>query len=167
MTPRYGASLFALAALGLAACQPAEPEAPPETSAEAPAEATVIEVMLEDFSFLAPPQLRSGWTTFRMTNTGAETHFMLLWRLPEGTTFGDYTEQLAHPFQELYDRYTSDELSQGEMLEQLGAMLPEWFGSMEGMGRRPCYSSRATTPWSATRWTRTVSSTARSECCGR
>jgi len=134
MTPRYGASLFALAALGLAACQPAEPEAPPETSAEAPAEATVIEVMLEDFSFLAPPQLRSGWTTFRMTNTGAETHFMLLWRLPEGTTFGDYTEQLAHPFQELYDRYTSDELSQGEMLEQLGAMLPEWFGSMEGMG---------------------------------
>lgn len=136
MTTKRGVLLTvtALAALGLVACQPAEPEPAPATSSETPAEPTVVEVTLEDFSFLAPPKLRSGWTTFRMTNTGEETHFMDLRRLPEGTTFGDYAEQLGRPFQEAYNRYTSGELSQDEMLEQLGGNLPEWFGAVEGMG---------------------------------
>lgn len=140
MTPRHGSliAVIAIAAFGLVACLPAEPEAPsetpPETASVVPAEAGIIEVTLEDFAFLAPPQLRSGWTTFRMTNTGAETHFMLLWRLPEDTTFGDFAEQLSHMFQEEYDRYTSGELNQGEMLEQIGGRLPEWFPAMQGAG---------------------------------
>jgi len=135
----------ALVALGLVACQSPDAEPAAESSTEAaagsvatsPTDATeegVVEVTVQDFSFLAPPELRSGWTTFRMTNMGEQPHFMLLWRLPEGRTFGDYTEQIARPFQEQYDRYVSGELGQPEMLEQILAVLPEWFGELQGMG---------------------------------
>ncbi len=128
----------AVTVLGLVSCGPSDPDVPAETpvepAAETSADTGIVEVMVEDYSFLAPPTMRSGWTTFRMTNKGEQPHFMLLYRLPEGTTFGDYAGQLAQPFQEQYDRYTSGELSQGEFLEQLGGVLPEWLGSLEGIG---------------------------------
>jgi hypothetical protein len=131
-------SVITLVALVLAACQPSDSEGDAATSAETPSDTAsksgIVEVKVEDYSLLAPPELRSGWTTFRMTNGGEQPHFMLLWRLPEGRTFGDYTEHVARPFQEKYDLYTSGELSQGEMLEQLVAALPAWFGELEGMG---------------------------------
>ena len=108
---------IAVAVLGLASCQPSDPEAqvgtPAKTPSEVPADTAVVQVTVEDYSFLAPPQLRSGWTTFRMTNKGEEPHFMLLYRLPEGKTFGDYAEQVSRPFAEQYGRYISGEIAPG------------------------------------------------------
>jgi hypothetical protein len=141
-------STVALVALVLSACQPSETERGAETdgdaaaaavdgegmSSESPADAAVVEVTVQDYSFVAPPELRSGWTTFRMTNMGEQPHFMMLWRLPEGRTFDDYAAQVAQPFQEAYDPYFSGEIDQAQMLEQLVAALPEWFGDLEGMG---------------------------------
>ncbi len=134
MKRSWAPPVIAIAVLGLVSCQASEPEVAVETPAVALVEPAIVEVTVEDYSFLAPPELRSGWTTFRMSNEGEQPHFMLLYRLPEGVTFGDYTEQLSRPFQEQYDRYTSGELSQGEMLEQIGNILPEWFDLLEGMG---------------------------------
>ncbi|GMR24717.1 MAG: hypothetical protein BMS9Abin37_3309 [Acidobacteriota bacterium] len=127
---------IAVTVVGLAACRPPDPDVQEETPEKTPdiGDIGVIEVMVEDYSFMAPPTLRSGWTTFRMTNHGEEPHFMLLYRLPVGTTFDDYTAQLSQPFQEQYDRYTSGEVNQGELLAQLGGVLPEWLGSLEGIG---------------------------------
>ncbi len=87
--------------VGLVACRSPDPDVPEETPDTG--DVGVIDVMVEDYSFLAPPTMRSGWTTFRMTNEGEEPHFMLLYRLPEGTTFDDYTAQLSQPFQAQYD----------------------------------------------------------------
>jgi hypothetical protein len=130
--------LIGLASLGMVACQSSEPEAtvvpPVEVATEVVAETAVVEVIVEDYSFLAPPTLKSGWNTFRMTNKGEQPHFMLLYRLPEGVTFGDYTAQLSRPFQGEYDRYTSGEATQEEFLESLGGVLPEWFGELKGWG---------------------------------
>ncbi|HVR30476.1 MAG TPA: hypothetical protein VMS86_13195, partial [Thermoanaerobaculia bacterium] len=90
-----------------AAAPPGEPAAQvPDASAAAP----VVEVTVEDFAFVAPPEVRSGWNTFRMTNTGEQPHFLLLWRLPEGVTFEDYAETLSRPFQEAYDPYFRGEV---------------------------------------------------------
>jgi hypothetical protein len=130
--------VIAVAFFGLVACQPSEPEVPVETPAEAPAKAPaepgVVEVTLEDYSFLAPPRLRSGWTTFRMTNKGEQPHFMLFWRLPEGKTFDEYAAEVSQPFQQEFDRFYAGEVSRDEMLENVVGRLPEWFGSVEGMG---------------------------------
>jgi hypothetical protein len=130
--------VIAVAFFGLVSCQPSEPEVPVETPAETPSETPadtgVVELTVEDYSFLGPPRLRSGWTTFRMTNKGEQTHFMLLYRLPEGRSFDDYAAEISQPFQAEFDRYYSGEVSRDEMLEQIGAVLPEWFGSLEGMG---------------------------------
>lgn len=124
--------------VGLVACRSPDPNVPEETPDVGVVGVVgivgVIDVMVEDYSFLAPPTMRSGWTTFRMTNEGEEPHFMLLYRLPEGTTFDDYTAQLSQPFQAQYDRYTSGEVDRSEFLEQLGGVIPEWFGSIEGIG---------------------------------
>jgi len=124
-----------VATLCLVGCQPVT-----EEPAEAPAEpvgttasAGVVEVTLEDFSFLAPPRLASGWTTFRMTNTGEQPHFMILWKLPEGVEFADYAE-FGRMFQDQYDRYFGGEATQEEMIGGVVAGLPEWFGELRGMG---------------------------------
>jgi hypothetical protein len=105
-----------------------------DTSSASPADAAVVEVTVQEYSFVAPPELRSGWTTFRMTNMGEQPHFMILWRLPAGRTFDDYAAQVAQPFQEQYDPYFAGEVDQAQMLEQVVAALPDWFGDLEGMG---------------------------------
>ena len=130
--------LIAIAGVALVGCQSSEPEAPvetpPETVAETPAEPGVVEVTLEDYSFLAPPRLRSGWTTFRMTNKGEQPHFMLFWRLPEDRTFDEYAAEVSQPFQQEFDRFYAGEVSRDEMLENVVGRLPEWFGTVKGMG---------------------------------
>lgn len=137
-TRAWAVLVIALAGCGLVACQPPEPEGPVETPTETPAtepvETGVVEVTLEDYSFLAPPRLRSGWTTFRMTNNGEQPHFMLFWRLPEGKTFDEYAAEVSQPFQQEFDRFYAGEVSRDEMLANVAGRLPEWFGSVEGMG---------------------------------
>ena len=122
---------ISIATLCLLACQPATEE--PAETAETAAPAGVVEVTLEDFAFLAPPRLASGWTTFRMTNTGEQPHLMILWKLPEGVEFADYAE-FGRMFQEEYDRYFGGEATQEEMIAGVVAGLPEWFGELRGMG---------------------------------
>lgn len=117
----------------LAACAPSQPEqaapAPEETMAAEPAmpSTPVIDIKAEDYAFTAPPTFPSGWVTLRFENAGEQTHFLLLWKLPEGKTFDDYASQVAKPFSDMYKRYRSGELGHDEFLEQLGAALPEWF----------------------------------------
>ena len=120
-----------LLALCLAACQPATEktsEAPVESVETAPP-AGVVEVTLEDFAFIAPPRMASGWTTFRMTNTGEQPHFLSFWKLPEGVDFAAYAE-FGRMFQDHYDSYFGGETSQQEMIDSVVAGLPEWFGDL-------------------------------------
>lgn len=121
--------------LCVVACQPAaeEPAEAPARPVATAAPTGVVEVTLEDFAFFAPARLASGWTTFRMTNTGEQPHFMLLWKLPEGVTFDAYAE-FGRMFQEQYDRYFGGDATQEEMIGGVVAGLPEWFGELRGMG---------------------------------
>lgn len=144
MTSKRGRVLLPLllAVFGLAACQRPEPESTSVEQAGVEAETPrvplvedgVVEVVLEDYSFTAPPALRSGWNTFRMTNDGEEPHFLLFWRLPEGVTFDEYAAEVSQPFQDEYDRYTAGEVGRDEMLANVGAAMPDWYGEVEGMG---------------------------------
>jgi hypothetical protein len=122
-------------ALSLFACQPAPDDqvpAPAEPESGDAAEA-IVDVRVEDFAFHAPPQLNSGWTTFRMSNEGEQPHFMMLWKLPENVDFAQYSE-MSRMFQEEYDRYTGGEFNEEELVGSIGASLPAWFGELGAMG---------------------------------
>lgn len=130
---RIGALLVAIAvAMGLAACGRSEPEAAPEPSGEPAAAAavpSVVTIEATDYAFTAPPTFPSGWVTLRFDNQGKEPHFLLLWQLPEGKSFDDYASEIAGPFNRLYKEYRAGALDQATFFEQLGAALPEWFGT--------------------------------------
>lgn len=98
-----------------------------ETTAEAAPDAPpVVEVRTTDYAFHAPSELRSGWTTFRMTNEGREPHFLIFWRLPEGRTFDEYAETVVGPFVTQLGRYKAGELTREQLYEEIGGALPEW-----------------------------------------
>lgn len=105
-----------------------EPQVASEKVApEGPAEPGVIKVVADDFSFTAPPTFPSGWVTLRFENRGAEPHFLFMVDLPEGVIFDDYAAEVAQPFNEYYAKYRSGELDQAAFIEQLTAVVPEWF----------------------------------------
>jgi hypothetical protein len=124
--------------VGLSACAPTEPdsapEATPETAIELSRPSSLIEVKATDFAFTAPPTFPSGWVTLRFDNQGKETHFLILWRLPEGKSFDEYASEIAQPFNALYKEYRAGTLDQAEFFEQLGAALPEWFPTAQRVG---------------------------------
>jgi hypothetical protein len=89
----------------------------------------VIEVKAEEYAFTAPPTFPSGWVELRFDNQGKEPHFLIIWDLPDGKTFGDYHSEVAKPFEQFYAKYRSGELDQAMFFEQLIAAIPEWFYS--------------------------------------
>jgi hypothetical protein len=136
---RFSSSSVAIVlAVGLSACAPTEPdsapEATPETAIELSRPSSLIEVKATDFAFTAPPTFPSGWVTLRFDNQGKETHFLILWRLPEGKSFDEYASEIAQPFNALYKEYRAGTLDQAEFFEQLGAALPEWFPTAQRVG---------------------------------
>jgi len=50
----------------------------------------VVEFAALDFVFAGPPEIPSGWTTFRMPNRGEEHHVMILIQLPDGISYADF-----------------------------------------------------------------------------
>jgi hypothetical protein len=126
------ASLLALPAF--AACggedsaQSEEMESQSDAGVMAP---PVVEVAARDFAFEAPAEIASGWTTLRFQNLGAQEHFMSLSRLPDGKTLDDYiAEVAAGAFGVAMDPYYNGEVELAAALENLGSLIPEWFGQM-------------------------------------
>lgn len=128
------------ATVTLAGCQTGAPD--PEISGPVPqqssgpaADSYVVEVIAEDYAFDAPAAIRSGWTTFRLKNEGNETHFIYLFRLPEGKTYDNLTIEFNQPLVELYKKMAAGEISQTQMIERLGTDLPAWYWTgVEPMG---------------------------------
>jgi hypothetical protein len=134
--PERGSLIVALSVVFLA-CGTDEPGPAPETAtpvAEPPPTSSVIEVTATNYAFTAPPKFPSGWVTLRFDNQAPETHFMILWRLPEGKSFDEWVVEVANPFNSLYREYRSGALSQEELLERLGTALPDWFWAAQPMG---------------------------------
>lgn len=136
--PIHLAILSVLVLASVWACSPEAEPPEPETateSAEAPGTAPpVVEVRSTDYAFHAPSELPSGWTTLRMTNEGEEPHFLVIWLLPDGKDFDAYVNEVYQPFMDAFRPYKAGAVSRGQMLEDLGAALPEWLNLAE-MGR--------------------------------
>lgn len=101
---------------------------------DASAAASTIEVIAEDFALSAPDEIPSGWTTIRFRNEGAEPHFVLVSRLPEGKTIDDYENDLSSEFNRAWHAVRDGEMSQDEAMGELMGSLPEWFAGLEFLG---------------------------------
>jgi hypothetical protein len=127
-------SIVFLAAAVVRACQSSD-EADEDSGAQAAStDGQVVEVTAREFTFEAPSEIPSGWTTFRMRNAGEQEHFLVLWRLPEGNSFEDYVTQVVPAFGGIMGPYMAGTTDREEALQALGAALPEWFGSVVPAG---------------------------------
>lgn len=115
----------------LVACQPADTGeaagSASETVVESPSRAPVVEVTARDFAFEAPDEIASGWTTFRMTNAGAQEHFLYLYRLPDEVSFERYWQEVLVAFDSVWNEYAAGKLDRPGTESALGAALPGWF----------------------------------------
>lgn len=144
-----------LAVAVIAACQAGDTSR--DTSADgAPADAQagrgsdvgVVDVVARDFAFEAPDSIPSGWTSFRFTNHGAQTHFFVLDHLPDGKTLDDFVAAVAEPFDSAWTGLKNGTLDKAGVGPLLGRMLPGWFANVEQTGGvglvAPGHSGRAT-----------------------
>jgi len=127
-----------LSALALSPGCAKEAPAPAPSTGSAPvvaldSESGVVEVRAADYAFIAPDEIPSGWTTFEFANRGQEPHFFMLSLMPEGKTLADYHEDVAVPFEKVWDALQKGSTKQ-EAFAQLGELLPEWYGQVRVMG---------------------------------
>lgn len=126
------AASLALVPAGALAAQ-SEPLGVP-VAAENPVVVGAIEIVAEDYAFSAPDEIPAGWNTFRFRNEGAEPHFILLSRLPEGITVDDYQLDLSAAFNRAWLAVRDDGVAQEQAMAELFQSLPEWFPAVEFVG---------------------------------
>ncbi len=97
-------------------------------------DANIVNVEAEDYAFQAPDEIPSGWTTIRYQNKGDESHFLFLTRLPEGKTYNEYAGNVIQPFNEIWYAMRDEGLTTEQVVERLGAEMPEWFWGVEFKG---------------------------------
>ena len=104
---------------------------PDENIVEALApEPTYIEYTVTGMKFEGPTTIPSGWTTIRLNNLSAMTHFALVERIPDSITVADQQRLVAPVFQNFMDNFNGKPLSEPDA----GMELPEWFGGIEYLG---------------------------------
>jgi len=94
---------------------------------------TIIEVVAKDFTFTVADSIPSGWSTFRMKNTGMMDHFFLLTKLPDSLTLDDYLRDVAGAFGVAWEALKENK-SKEEAFKLLGENLPEWYANAKAMG---------------------------------
>lgn len=129
----FAASLTALTAAAFASTAQAQVANAAAPAAEAPAP-YVVDVVAEDYAFDAPDAIPSGWVTLRFNNTGEETHFVFLTRLPDGRTYDQYIQDVGEVFSDVWEGLKSREIYPPQAGERLGEEVPEWFWGAEQMG---------------------------------
>lgn len=88
-------------------------------------------ITAQGLSFSAPSQVQAGWTTLRLDNQGAMTHFALVERLPEGVTLEDQQREVAPVFQDGMDLLNAGKPEAA--LARFGE-LPAWYSDVVFVG---------------------------------
>lgn len=104
-----------------------------------------ITILAEDYAFQAPDEIPSGWTNIRYENDGTEPHFLFLTKMPEGVTFDAYAGDALVPFNETWYAMRDEGINTEEVMERLGAQMPEWFWTLEFSGGTGIISPGMTT----------------------
>lgn len=140
-------ALFTTTALG--ACQSQDTAERDEASSmDRDSTSAAVDVVARDFVFDAPDTIGSGWTTIRFTNSGTQTHFVVLHRLPPDKTLNDWAAAVAAPFDSAWGGLQAGTMTKAEAGKVIASMLPSWYGDVEERGGvglvAPGHSAQAT-----------------------
>lgn len=121
-------SVLALAvSVAVVGCGGESSDTPPPDDPQG-TESNIIEVTARDFEYDMPEAIPSGWNTFRLVNESDEQeHFILLGRIPDDRTFAEYRSEVFNTFMDVFDRYSSAELTREKASQALADELPAWF----------------------------------------
>lgn len=94
----------------------------------------IIDVTAKDFTFTVADSIPSGWSTFRMKNTGMMEHFFFLTKLPDSIKFEDYINGVGKAFGMAWNAYKNGDVDKGGAYGILGENLPDWYANAKAMG---------------------------------
>lgn len=100
-------------------------------SASQTPESNIVTVRAIGLTFEAPDRIPSGWTTFRLQNESAMTHFAVIVRMPKGRGVKEHQAQLAPVFQAGMNLLNAGKT---EEAMQKFKQLPAWFGEVVFLG---------------------------------
>ena len=111
-------------AISLSACssQGAEEAPPPEN---------ILQLDVEGMSFVGPNEIKSGWTTIRITDDGGMTHHGLVYRLRDGVTAEMVDEQVVRPIQASLTASIAGDMDKAA---EIAATFPAWMGDLLYLG---------------------------------
>lgn len=120
------------------------PMAPAEADASVQAKpaANLVEITIEGLNFIGPDEIRSGWTTIKLTNAPAMTHFAVLERMPEGKGVKALQEEVSPAFQQGMDLLNE---GKSELASEKFGEIPEWFGDILFLGGPGLVAANRTT----------------------
>lgn len=121
-------------------CKTEKKELPAEVEVEPIITENYIDVLAKDYTFTVADSIPSGWSTFRMKNTGMMDHFFLLTKLPDTVTIDDYIRDVAGAFGVAWEALKANK-SKDVAFGLLGENLPEWYASARAMGGAGLISS--------------------------
>lgn len=114
----------------------------------APDETHYVEITIQDFAFVAPSSVPSGWVTFQVTNEGEETHHLAIDRFPESKTYEDLRTEVIEPLDSLDRLVRKGVIDPTERRVAATQLYPDWLREMEpfgGIGRLDPGQSAKTT----------------------
>jgi hypothetical protein len=94
----------------------------------------IVNITAQDFKFLLPDTIPSGWVNMKFHNNGKETHFFMLNKIPDGITFNEYLNALQPPFDKVIKALRDSGITQQEAGKRLMAQLPSWTSKIQTMG---------------------------------
>ena len=108
-----------------------EPQEKPSAGA---VDEQVIDVVTTEYAIEMPATMKLGWNTFRFSNQGNQTHFVVLYRLVEGKDIEDQKREVVPAFDAVMEGLRSGELRKEDIGPFLGENIPEWGLQMTYVG---------------------------------
>lgn len=107
-----------------------------DTEASDPATGSdqVVDVVTREYAIDMPDTLKLGWNTFRFSNEGGQTHFVIIYRLAAGKTIEDQRAEVVPAFAAVMEGLRSGELTKDDIGSFLGENIPEWGLQMTYVG---------------------------------
>lgn len=89
----------------------------------------MINITAIEYTFEAPDEIPSGWTTIEYTNNGQEPHMLLFHRLPKDRTFDDFVGEVYPPVNNWWLAIRDKGMSRSDARETIE--LPAWFNAAQ------------------------------------
>lgn len=95
-------------------------------------ESNTLVVTAYDYAFVAPSEVKSGWTRIELDNQRAEDiHEVTIVRIPDGIDYQTYLAEFIRPWMDIWRDMKSGEVTSGDLADVMAHQLPEWGAELD------------------------------------